>query len=144
MGLSRKSYGLYPCVIRVRGQQQQCWKRCENDPTLWRYASAITDQKKCWDGLLLAQTFDRFQTLRNNSQQHAATYNNIQHYLQTTQHVTFYNVGSCWPAMFRPFARGLTFLSLKTYLYPVSFSCPKSARKPENAGRYGIYANNGR
>ena len=39
----------------------------QTDPTLLRYASAITEQKKCWE--LLAQTFDRFQTLRNNSQQ---------------------------------------------------------------------------
>ena len=89
------------------------------DPTLFRYASAITEQKKYWDGQLLAQTFDPFQTLRNNSQQHAATYNNIQHYLQTTQHVTFNNVGSCWPAMFRPFARGLTFIVTED----VSLSC---------------------
>ena len=39
------------------------------DPTLLRYASAITEQKKCWE--LLAEKFDRFQTLRNNIQQHA-------------------------------------------------------------------------
>ena len=39
------------------------------DPTLLRYASAITEQKKRWE--LLAETFDRFQTLRNNIQQHA-------------------------------------------------------------------------
>ena len=29
---------------------------------------AISEQQKCWE--LLAQMFDRFQTLRNNSQQH--------------------------------------------------------------------------
>ena len=28
----------------------------QTDPTLLRYASAITEQKKCWE--LLAQTFD--------------------------------------------------------------------------------------
>ena len=32
-----------------------------------RYASAITEQKKCWE--LLADKFDRSQTLRNNIQQ---------------------------------------------------------------------------
>ena len=37
--------------------------------TLLRYASSITKQKKFWE--LLAQKFDRFQTLRNNTQQHA-------------------------------------------------------------------------
>ena len=31
--------------------------------TLLRYRSVITKQKKCWE--LLAQKFDRFQTLRN-------------------------------------------------------------------------------
>ena len=35
------------------------------DTTLLRYTSVIAEQKKCWE--LLAQTFDRFQTLLNNS-----------------------------------------------------------------------------
>ena len=35
------------------------------------YVSAITEQKKCWE--LLAQKFDRFQTLRNNMQQGVQT-----------------------------------------------------------------------
>ena len=39
------------------------------DPTLLYYTLAITEQKKCYE--LLAQKFDQFQTLRNNSQQHA-------------------------------------------------------------------------
>ena len=34
----------------------------ETDPTLLRFASAITEQKICWE--LLAQKFDRLQTLR--------------------------------------------------------------------------------
>ena len=41
----------------------------QTDPTMLRYASAITGQKKCWE--LLAQSFDRFQTLRYSAQQHA-------------------------------------------------------------------------
>ena len=45
----------------------------QTDPTLLRYASAITEQKKCWE--LLAQKFHRFQTLRNNSPQHAMANN---------------------------------------------------------------------
>ena len=60
--------------------------------TLLRYASAITEQKKC-RGLL-----------HNNSQQHATTCNRV---CKRTQHVTSNNVGSCWPAMLRPFSRGL-------------------------------------
>ena len=73
----------------------------QTDPTLLRYASAITEQKKCWE--LLAEKFDRFQTLRNNTQQHPTTCNRV---CKRTQHVTSNNVGSCWPTMLRPFARG--------------------------------------
>ena len=47
--------------------------------------------------------FDRFQTLRNNSQQHATTCNRV---WKRTQHVTSNNVGSCWPTLLLPFARG--------------------------------------
>ena len=36
-----------------------------------RYASVITEQKKCWE--LLAQKINRFQTLRNNMQQGVQT-----------------------------------------------------------------------
>ena len=39
----------------------------QTDPTLLRYASAITEQKKCWE--LLAEKSDRFETLRNGMQQ---------------------------------------------------------------------------
>ena len=42
-------------------------------PTLMFYFAVITEQKKCWE--LLAQKFDQFQTLRNNSQQHSTTCN---------------------------------------------------------------------
>ena len=75
----------------------------QTDPTLLRYASAITEQKKCWE--LLAETFDRFQTLRNNTQ---LTCNRVS---QRTQHVTSNNAGSCWSTMLRPFARSLRVLS---------------------------------
>ena len=78
----------------------------QTDPTLLRYASAITEQKKCWE--LLAEKFDRFQTLHNNTQQHPTTCNRV---CKRTQHVTSNNVGSCWPTMLRPFARGFSLLS---------------------------------
>ena len=46
----------------------------QTNPTLLRHAStAITEQKKCWE--LLAEKFDRFWTLRNNTQ---LTSNNMQ------------------------------------------------------------------
>ena len=57
-----------PCVMSVRGPNN-VGRTVQTDPTLLRYASAITEQKKCWE--LLAEKFDRFQTLRNNIQQHA-------------------------------------------------------------------------
>ena len=77
----------------------------QTDPTLLRYASAITEQKKFWE--LLAEKFDQFK-FSNFVQQHATTSNNMQQGAQTTQHVTSNNVGSCWPTMLRPFARGLS------------------------------------
>ena len=67
------------------------------------YAPAITEQKKCWE--LLAEKFDRFQTLRNNMQQHPITCNKV---CKRTQHVTSNNFGSCWPTILRPFAPDLT------------------------------------
>ena len=90
-----------PCVMSVRGPNN-VGRAVQTDPTLLRYASAITEQKKCWE--LLAEKFYRFQTLRNNTQQHPTTCNRV---CKRTQHVTSNNVGSCWPTMLRPFTRGL-------------------------------------
>ena len=58
------------------------------------------NEEKCWE--LLAEKFDRFQTLRNNTQRHPTTRNRV---CKRTQHLTSDNVGSCWPTMLRPFAR---------------------------------------
>ena len=55
-----------PCVMSVR-DPNNVGRAVQTDPTLLRYASAITEQKKCWE--LLVEKFDRFQTLRNNMQQ---------------------------------------------------------------------------
>ena len=77
-----------PCVMSVRGPNN-VGRAVQTDPTLLRYASAIMEQKKCWE--LLAEKFDRFQTLRNNTQQHPTTYNRV---WKRTQHVTFNNVAS--------------------------------------------------
>ena len=59
-----------PCVMSVRGPTN-VGRAVQTDPTLLRYASAITKQKKCWE--LLAEKFDRFQNLRNNIQQGVQT-----------------------------------------------------------------------
>ena len=91
-----------PCIISVRGPNN-VGRAVQTDPTLLCYASAIAEQKKCWE--LLAEKFNRFQTLRNNTQQHATTCNRV---CKRTQYVTSNNVGSCWPTMLHPFARDLT------------------------------------
>ena len=57
-----------PCVMSVRGPNN-VGRTVQTDPTLLRYTSAITEQKRCWE--LLAEKVDRFQTLRSNTQQHA-------------------------------------------------------------------------
>ena len=89
-----------PCLMSVR-DPNNVGRAVQTDPTLLRYASAITEQKKCWE--LLAEKFDRCQTLRNNTQQHLTTCNRV---CKRTQQVTCNIVGSCWPRMLRPFARG--------------------------------------
>ena len=135
--------GVYPCVMRMRGHNNNVGRGVKMDPILIQHRRSWNKRNigtgSCW--LKSLTGFKLCVTTPNNTQQHTTTFNIV---CIRTQHVTSNNVGSCWPATFRPFARGLTFLSLKTYLYPVSFSCPKSARKPENAGHYGIYANNER
>ena len=96
--------GVVACVLAmVCKRMQQLPTMLEELCKLLRYASAITEQKKCWE--LLAEKFDWFQTLRNNTQQHPTTCNRV---CKRTQHVTSNNVGSCWPTMLRLFAWGLT------------------------------------
>ena len=59
--------------MRVRGPNN-VGRAVQADPTLLRYASAITEQKKCWE--LLVQKFDRFKvcaTTPNNMQQDVQT-----------------------------------------------------------------------
>ena len=80
-----------PCVMSVRGPNN-VGRAVRTDPTLLRYALTITEQKKCWE--LMAEKFERFQTLRNNTQQHPTICNRL---CKRTQHVTSHNVGSCWP-----------------------------------------------
>ena len=94
-----------PCLMSVR-HPNNVGRAVQTDPTLLRYASAITEQKKCRE--LLAEKFDRFQTWRNNTQQHPTTCNRV---CKRTQHVTSNNVGSCWSTMLRPFARSLRLAS---------------------------------
>ena len=84
-----------PCVMSVRGPKN-VGRAVQTDPTLLRYASAITEQKKRWE--LLAEKLSNF------AQQHPTACNRV---CKQTQLVTSNNVGSCWPTMLRLFARGL-------------------------------------
>ena len=95
-GYNPCDFGERPCAMRLRGPNN-VGRAVQTDPTLLQYASAITEQKKCWD--LLAQTFDRFQTLRNTSQQFPTA-------VQTDATCNIQQFGSCWPILLRPFARG--------------------------------------
>ena len=54
----------------------------QKDTTLLLYASAIMEQEKLWE--LLVPKFDCFQTLHNNSQQHATGWANGHNILATT------------------------------------------------------------
>ena len=72
-------------LTRVRGPNN-VGRAVQTDPTSLHYASAIKEQNKCWE--LLVQTFNRFQTLHNNSQQHATECANGR------KIVTSYNVAS--------------------------------------------------
>ena len=67
------------CTMRVRDPINNVGIAVQTDPTLLHYASAITEQRKCWE--LLAQKFDQFQTSCNNMQhgvQADATWNTQQ------------------------------------------------------------------
>ena len=80
-----------PCVIGVFGYMAPTMleRAVQTDPTLLRYASAITEQKKSWESLGLK--FGRFQTLLNNSQQNAKICSRV---CKWTQHVISNNVAS--------------------------------------------------
>ena len=97
--------------MRFRGPNN-VGRAVQTDPTLLCHASATTKQKKYWE--LLAQKFDRFQTLSNNSQQFPtavqtdATWN-IQQFGATVHpddQTQSFEFRSCWPILLSPFARG--------------------------------------
>ena len=83
-------------ICIARAWPNNVGRAVQTDPTLLRHASAITEQKKCWE--LLAEKFDRFQTLRNNTQQHPTTCNRV---CKRTQHVTSNNVASVCKELIR-------------------------------------------
>ena len=72
-----------PCVMSVRGRNN-VGRAVQTDPTLLRYASAITEQKKC--GSCWPTSLTGFKLC-------ATTCNRV---CKRTQHVTSNNVGSCW------------------------------------------------
>ena len=87
-------------IVRVRGPNN-VGRAVQTDPTLLRYASAITEHKNigsCWLKSLTSLKLC------------ATTPNNMQQGVQTAQNVTPNIVGSCWPTMLRPLAGGLRLL----------------------------------
>ena len=88
-------------VMRVRGSNHVV-RPVQTEKTLLRYTSAIAEQKKCWE--LLAQNFDQFQILGNNS---VSALNNMQQGVQTDatckiqQCLELYanNVASAWTGL---------------------------------------------
>ena len=55
----------------MHARPHQCWKElCKWIQHCCATLKAITEQKKCWE--FLAQKFDQFQTLYDDSQHHAA------------------------------------------------------------------------
>ena len=87
--------------MRLRGPNN-VGRAVQTDPTLLCHASATTKQKKYWE--LLAQKFDPFQTLRNNSEQFPTA-------VQTDATCNIQQFGSCWPILLRPFARGFRYVT---------------------------------
>ena len=88
--------------MSVRGPNN-VGRAVQTDPALLCYASAITEQKKCWE--LLAEKFDRLQTLRNNTQQHP----DIQQGVQTD---TTCNIQQCWELLANNVASVCTVLNI--------------------------------
>ena len=70
---------------------QQCWKELgKRIQHCNACTSVITEHKKRWE--LLAQEFDRFQILRNNSQQYATTCNTVCKRTQHHEHLAIVEV----------------------------------------------------
>ena len=82
-----------PCVMSVRGPNN-VRRAVQTDPTLLRYASAITERLT---GFKLCAT----------------TCNRV---CKRTQRVTSNNVESCWPTMLGPFARGFSVYILMAHI----------------------------
>ena len=83
-----------PCVMSVCGPIS-FGRAVQTDPTLLRYASVITEQKKCWEWVVDSKVW----SVSNFVKQLPTTRNNIQQGGKKTPHVTYNNVGSCWPTM---------------------------------------------
>ena len=63
MRLSKLEFDSHASFARARPQQS--WKSCVNGSNIVALRFGDTEQKKCWE--LIAQKFDRFQTLHNHS-----------------------------------------------------------------------------
>ena len=77
---------------------QRCWKSCTNGSNIVALRFGHHGTKE-----MLRVVGWKVWPVSNFAQQHPTTCNRV---CKRTQHVTSNNVGSCWPTMLRPFARG--------------------------------------
>ena len=78
-----------PCVLRLRGPSN-VGRAVRRDPTLLRYASVITEQKKCWEWVVGSKVWP----VSNFAKQLPTTRNDIQQGGKKTQHLTYNNFGT--------------------------------------------------
>ena len=86
-------------MSKARLCPQQCWKSFKNGPNIIVLLCGDHGAKE-----MLAQKFDQFQTLRNNTQQHSTTCNRG---CKRMQHV---HVQQCWELLTNNVASGIYFL----------------------------------
>ena len=77
-----------PCVLRLRGPSN-VGRAVQTDPKLLRYASVITEQKKCWEWVVGSKVWP----VSNFAKQLPTTHNNMQ---QGGKKNAACNIQKCW------------------------------------------------
>ena len=115
---------LRPCVMRMLGPNnvgRRAEELCKRIQVCCATLRRLRNKRNVGTGSFWLKSLTGLcATTPSNTPQIATTCNIV---YKRTLHVISNYAWSCWPTMLRPFARGLTFVSLKTYLYPASFSC---------------------
>ena len=104
---------------------QQCWKSCANGSNIVALRFGDHGTKE-----MLGVVGWKVWPVSNFVQQHATTSKTCNRVCKRTQHVNSNrNVGSCWPTMLRPFARGFKYS-------PFSFSWSLNRLKSKTGCRF--------